>query len=203
MFPVVMSVILVVTVVIGLVLIFRKMNQPKARLSDRSVGAISPDGLQVVMSVGSEKKPLPVATDVMEIAERSPKVKKYSCGHSGAVWFVMDLFGEHSKRFKDNPRCPECEIVRWKKHCIKCASCGLIITPGDAVALYHESSPGLLVQTAKKVGDSYIGCMRWDCCPCGGFFSGYWTENGFKPAFESSTAAGESARTGKITITEI
>jgi hypothetical protein len=55
--------------------------------------------------------------------------------------------------------------------------------PGDGVALYGKGSTGIHESaTILDDGVSAVGCLRWDCCPSGGFFAGSWTEEGFKPA---------------------
>ncbi|MEK7181089.1 MAG: hypothetical protein AAB738_02005 [Patescibacteria group bacterium] len=80
----------------------------------------------------------------------------------------------------------------------RCARCGLVILPGMAVALYGQESEGLRLDIATNIDGAIIGCMRWDCCPSGGFLAGHWSEQGFQPLFQGQTGAEVSAGTNTI-----
>jgi hypothetical protein len=50
---------------------------------------------------------------------------------------------------------------------------------------------------------SYLGCMRMNCCPSGGFFSGHWlghNRGGFRSMYDGDSAVVESFRTGKVIV---
>jgi hypothetical protein len=172
---------------------FSKNNSTPPLVCYRDCDLVSPNGLQVFASAGPEKRPLPTATDQIIIVENSTFQRWYPCGHRGPRWFVLDTYGERTKKIKGNERCSVCETARLKKYCIRCSVCGLIILPGDGVAMYHKSSPGIKLDIATKVGDSVVGCVRWDCCPSGGFLAGNWSEQGFVPRFKEGITAAEHA----------
>lgn len=86
--------------------------------------------------------------------------------------------------------CPQCMLAMLKKHAIRCCLCGGAITPGDGVASYHKDNP-INHEAATFVGDYALGCLRMGCCPSGAFFSGHWTEEGFKPLFPEGLTAGQ------------
>lgn len=135
--------------------------------------------------------PLPESHDQIRILERSEKQRKYMCGHRGPKMFKLDVYGSHTKPFEQKDECPDCVLARYRKHVIKCALCGLHIVPGEGVALYSPG-PDMHQEYATRVGDSVIGCLRWDCCPSAGFFAGNWSEVGFKSRFGGEVTAAES-----------
>lgn len=142
---------------------------------------------------------LPKTDDRLEIVSRSGPIKRYECGHDGASSFNLHIYGEEMAGVEQDKSCPDCALVSVQKHFIRCALCGLYIGPGDGVVLY-AGSRSIKKETATKVEMGYLGCLRWDCCPSGGFFAGHWTKTGFKSAFIGGTAAGEAMRTGKAVI---
>ncbi len=149
-------------------------------------------GLQVTAQAGDLADPskLPKSTDEVKVVEQADELRMYPCGHEGPASFQLSLYGELWKEMHEEKECPTCWIQRIKKHVIRCALCGLPIFPGEGVAVYHKSSEGLRLKIATYVGkETVLGCMRWDCCPSGGFFGGRWTEQGFKSLFEGRTAA--------------
>lgn len=176
-----------IVAVVGLIIVCIIFCRRKKTLEPRIVThepskLISPDGSGVAVSVGPEKETLPPTNDHVTVERCSPSSRIYPCSHLGPEWFALNIWGLKSFEFKKNERCAVCEIKRIKKYCIRCAVCGLPICPGDGVALYHNSSPDIL-PSATVIGDSVLGCMRWNCCPSGGFYAGNWMLDGFVPAF--------------------
>ncbi len=144
---------------------------------------------------------LPKATDRVEVIDRSEGRQVYACGHEDADRFDLELYGERQRfndaYFKDKPYCGDCLLKFVMEGSIRCAACGLIIRDDDPVALY-SSGDGLGRYPSTLVDGQYVGCMRWDCCPSGGFFSGHWTSQGFKPLFASgNSVVGEVFATGE------
>lgn len=168
-------------------------------------GPISSDGMAVVCSAGPEKERLPPYNERLEIVERSTGLPRtYKCGHSGAQWFRLHMYGEETVRIQQEEQCPECFLHDIKQHIIHCALCGLPIVPGDPVALYSATSPDLLMNIARVAREGVVvGCMRWDCCPSGGFFAGHWSEQGFEPAFSGRIGAGEAIATDEVIMVNI
>ncbi len=118
------------------------------------------------------------------------------CGHRGPLSFELMIFGkeyaykissEHIKKVSGEDTvggpCPSCFAEHARQHAIRCCLCGLVIMPGDGVAFYHKDSEGIKKEFAEFVRVGAIGCMRWECCPSGGFYSGNWTTEGFRSAF--------------------
>jgi hypothetical protein len=96
------------------------------------------------------------------------------------IWDTLkSVFGLRPIQYNEVP-CPECIFKSMKEHAVRCALCGTGILPGEGVALYHSSGPIPHFELATKVGKCVVGCLGWNCCPSGGFFSGHWTEDGFK-----------------------
>ena len=145
-------------------------------------GPISPDGMRVFASSSEpDREKLPPSDDKCEIIYRSWWCRTYHCGHRDARVFRIRAFGVETKKIRQKERCAECFLQHVREKVIRCALCGLPIFPGDPVALYHRKSEGLQFEVASFTEkDAAIGCLRWDCCPCGGFFAGHWTENGFR-----------------------
>lgn len=134
-----------------------------------------------------------------ETEERAEKLGPYNvffeeCGHWGPEKFkitfwdlVFEKMGEgfvkkmRLSRKKISPTlCPDCFLAWCQKHGIRCVICGGAILPGDGVALYNL---GTVPDGAKiaRIDEFAIGCLRMDCCASGALFSGYWTEDGFRP----------------------
>ncbi len=144
------------------------------------------------------------------------------CGHLGPSKATLNIYGtimnfDVDKNIKnvngqitaDSEKCPcpECCFNYYKEKSIRCALCGTGITPGDGVAIYsyktspegkeQEANPHFRMDLATKIGGNVVGCIRWDCCPSGGFFAGHWGDQGFEPAFPNGNcAAGLAALTG-------
>ncbi len=164
--------------------------------------------MEVVAST-YEAKELPEPTDICALVDVSGVETDYQCGHRHPDHFAVNLYGEKfcltDKKLAERQLCANCHLEMLKKFAIRCAKCGFAIMPGDGVALYCFNKK-LFKKTAwiTLVGDDkekdVIGCLRWDCCPSGGFFAGHWTGERFKPAFVGGSAAAEAMRTGKVVI---
>lgn len=83
----------------------------------------------------------------------------------------------------------------------RCCLCGSVINANDPIALYQEPNKertwnAAYIEIENK--KNYLGCLGWDCCVSGGFFSGYLREDGFvEMAFGTSNVLEEVMRTGK------
>lgn len=147
-------------------------------------------GFRVVAQSGDLGDPskLPQSHDSILICGTGGwRLRRYCCGHRGPGWFVLDMYGEKTPKIERRNMCPECAILFLKEHVIRCALCGLSISPGEAVALYSRDTKGIHTNIATHVGEQQvIGCLRWDCCPCGAFYAGNWSKNGFIPAFQDN-----------------
>lgn len=173
------------------------------RLLDYIRRLVSPRGLTAIAEGGDVSDPsrLPMSRDDCSVFAASEDQNEYQCGHTGPKTFRLNMWGLESKEFAQKERCPSCFLERFKQYSIRCVLCGLPIFPGEAVALYHESGGKLRREIGTKVKDSYLGCLRWDCCPSGGFFAGHWTEEGFRPGFPDGLTSAELAfKTGKIVV---
>ena len=152
-----------------------------------------------------QNKPLPPSTDKLAMVEKSAEKKIFKCGHVGPKWFILDTYGTCTKRIESQESCPRCLLERLERYAIRCAVCGHIIVPGDGVALYCDTKRNRMehIQTAQHVDKrTVLGCMRWGCCPSGGFFGGNWLEEGFVPRFGGGTAASEAFMTSQIVVVE-
>jgi hypothetical protein len=146
---------------------------------------------------------LPRPTDIIVVSNCAEKIRNYKCGHRGPVWFALNTYGAESKKIGSSKTCPDCTIGILRQMVIRCALCGLPIFPGEGVALYSRAS-SQYKSIATKVGKNFIGCLRWECCPSGGFYAGHWTgENGFRPAYGGDTAVGHAYATGKPVIVNV
>jgi len=163
----------------------------------------TPGGLKIVAQAGNlaDRSKLPESTDKIEVISSSKILITFKCGHEGPERFKLNVYGENSKEISKDDTCPSCWIEKIKKYVARCSLCGLPVYPGEGVALYDSHSEGLRVDIARKVDENHvIGCIRWDCCLSGGFFAGYWTEQGFKSVLGDSpkTAAEQAFDSGKI-----
>ena len=172
----------------------------KTQTVDRT-GLVSPGGLEVEVSTAPAQTTLPKPTDRIRIVKASTNPRTYDCGHTGPDRFSIDLYGLESEPFTDRKKCPNCRVEEAKSVVIRCALCGLPILPGESVAVYDERNELPYKAVAYKQEAFYLGCLRWDCCPSGGFYAGTWTGVSFEPAFEdSATAAEEAFTTGRTVI---
>jgi len=146
----------------------------------------SPDGLKVIASAGGPEEPaeaLEAKHDEIRPVAASGEMKDFGCGHRGPKLYDLDLYGQvmrHNGKVPD--KCGECLTAELRAASCRCALCGLIIMPGDPVALYGPSSE-FKRERVTRVRSGVLGCLRWDCCPSGAFFAGHWTGKGLRPAF--------------------
>lgn len=158
----------------------------------------------VMVASTQEPKPMPTPTDTCTVENKMGQEVEYKCGHRHAERYVLSLFGEIIE-FKDvsfakRELCADCNLARLRLGLIRCVICGFAIWPGDPVAVYADSrkfKKEWKTTVSKDKKDRVIGCMRWECCPSGGFFSGHWMGNHFAPAFTTGSAAAEAFLTGK------
>jgi len=160
----------------------------------------TPSGLRVVVSVGGECSQLPPSEDKCRVVSGSSDERDYACGHRGAARFIVSIYGEMSNEVKQDERCPECFLSLLQSGCIRCALCGLPIFWGEGVALYLADASVPKLDIGTRVGDAVIGCMRWDCCPSGGFYAGGWTKDGFHSAFGGQPAMDNALSAGRAVI---
>jgi len=145
-----------------------------------------------------------VVTDECHIEPDSDAKVKYGCGHTSWRDFHGVFYGESygpasKKRGRDT--CPECVLAKTLSLSIRCALCGLVIMPGAPVALYAGPTSSFRKSCATKHEGQFVGCLRWDCCPSGGFFAGHWDGEKVLPAFDGGNcAAAEALRTGRVVI---
>jgi hypothetical protein len=169
----------------------------------------SPDGMKVVASAGGEgreeEESLNEALhDEIRALPASGEMKDFACGHCGVSLYHMDLYGLvlHSNG-KSPEKCGQCAAEWFRSISCRCALCGLPIMPGDPVALYGPSNK-FKRQRVTEVRSGVLGCMRWDCCPSGGFFAGHWTGKGFRPAFpDGQTVVERVFATGQTVVGDL
>ncbi len=177
----------VLAVVLTLHRLFRPFPKTKgpeivSKIHPPGSGLQTTDGMEVAVSVGPKRDPLPPSNNFIALESSSKKTRISKCGHVGPRTFHLNIYGIRSVEFNAKKvECPTCITARIKKEVIQCAVCGLPIGPGEGVALYSMVGPGIRKDIATYVDGAVIGCLRWNCCPSGGFFSGHWTENGFAP----------------------
>lgn len=165
-----------------------------------------------VVASTHEPEQMPEPTDTCAVVDVSGPEADYECGHRHPERFALNLYGEKiemtDEGYSARKFCANCHLAELKKLIIRCAKCGFHIMPGDGVALYCYDKK--LFKKSERItfvgeGDEkgVIGCMRWDCCPSGGFFAGHWTGDHFQSAFAGGSAAGEALRTGQVVIGNI
>jgi len=166
----------------------------------------SPEGMQVVASTREEPPPRPEPTDVIAAIGSSWLKTRYACGHRYPRRYKIDFYGDvraaSAELLKKRERCGDCMAEHLKKVVARCALCGCAILPGEGVAAYADD-PEYKEAWKTRIGrdkDGVIGCLGWDCCPTAGFFSGHWTEEGFRPAYKHGSAMAEAMATGKPVI---
>jgi|GEM_PF-1661409 len=158
-----------------------------------------------ISAAGGKNRPsgrpsIPESSAKCYIAETTGPEIRYDCGHIAPAECRIFIYGETYSALNNKNHCPECRIRRIRQQVVRCSSCGRPIMPSSQVALYAGSSPGLKFRNVGiKHRGQYIGCMRADCCPSGGFFAGHWSEDGFVSAFEEgATLAEEMMCTGRM-----
>jgi hypothetical protein len=130
---------------------------------------------------------------------------RYDCGHDDAPEFRIDLWGEpmfHKKPDVGKLSCSDCLLKEVLKDCIRCASCGYAIMPGDPISLCVDDGSGK--KAWRTVFDGNLAlCLRWDCDAAPGF-CGHWTGKGIKPAFPDGRGMiAHTFETGEPTHVEI
>lgn len=152
----------------------------------------SPVGMAVIASVGGpDPADAPRAShDEIRAIPASDRQHQFECGHVGPKRYDLDLFGQVMKNSGETPRkCGKCLEDHLRRDVARCAVCGLVIFPGEGVAVYAPDSdfPSAWVT---EVDGGVIGCLRMSCCPSGGFFAGHWTTEGFLPLMPEDSAIG-------------
>ncbi len=165
----------------------------------------TPSGSSVFVSVGGgEPEPdelIEAAHDDIRAVPASEEMRDFACGHRGPSLYHMDLYGQVLHNNGTSPeKCGECAAAWFRSITCRCSLCGLAILPGGGVALYDYSRK-MKPERVTEVASGAIGCMRWFCCPSGGFFAGHWTGTGFRSAFAGGgTIVDEVARTGEAAV---
>jgi hypothetical protein len=188
----------------------RESNQAAIVATKRAKGispdehgpVVSPGGMSVAASTRAPV-PMPQSSDLCEITPGSDKRVSFDCGHDGPVSYAITLFGGvmalSEEGLLQRKMCAECCLRHMREGCIRCAVCGFAILPGSPVALY--SGGPIREDIATKTPDgAFIGCLRWDCCPSGGFFAGHWDGKQFVSAFGGMTAAEQVMHSGETMI---
>lgn len=151
-------------------------------------------------------KGLPAVKETCEVIPESDERVQYQCSHSGWKAFRVSFWGEEiapaPEFIEKREKCPDCMLEEALRVTIRCALCGFIIGPGDHVALYHDDG-SFKTEWVSRHGEAAIGCMRWDCCPSGGFHAGKWDGKQFVPAYEHGSAAAQALATGEVVIANL
>ncbi len=160
----------------------------------------------LVLDNDAKSLPAPVsAIDGIKLTPLTEVKVDYKCGHSGWSAFKVLLYGEteiapHDKLLSKRLKCPHCMLHELLLRTIRCARCGFVIMPGEGVARYaatdHEP------EYAKAIEGGVVGCLRFDCCPSGGFIVGHWDGEKVVSAFGGKTAADQVLATGETVIIE-
>lgn len=160
----------------------------------------------VLMMVASsqESKSMPPPSDTCTVENKTGQEIEYNCGHRCAKQFTISLFGESLEPsdagHAQSELCAECLLAKLRPSIIRCALCGFGIMPGDRVAAYADNGK-FKKEWKTTIGDGekkgVIGCMRWECCPSGGFFAGHWMGDHFVSAFAAGCMVAEVFQAGK------
>ncbi len=162
-----------------------------------------------IPEAASEKLPEP--EEVCRVVAESEKIVRFVCGHDGPAEFAVSFWGEAMRPKPDilakREKCGECVLAAFRPKLIRCALCGFAIGPGDGVAHYSDDSQFRKEwkTVVENSGQKYvIGCLRWDCCPSGGFFVGNWDGEKIAYRFPNGASNAEQAlRTGESVITNV
>lgn len=154
-----------------------------------------------------QEEPLPEPTEELGWRALTDDSVTYRCGHEGPSKWVAILFGlelePRDEVLEKREKCPNCMTGPLFEGVIHCALCGLPVMPGDPVALYAGPKKAFRKEkgwVVKHLDGQAIGCLRWDCCPSGGFFAGHWDGERVRSAFAGGSAAGEALRTGQVVV---
>ena len=153
------------------------------------------------------------AMDVCAVEDCSGPLVAYKCGHEFAENFYLRVygfrFGLSDEARAARLRCGDCDLAKLKEISTRCAACGMLIMPGEGIALYAENGSFLYADSGTKFTHpdgrvSVVGCMGWDCCPSGGFFAGHWSSTGLKPLNpEGNGLAAHTMLTGNAVVMTI
>jgi len=146
---------------------------------------------------------LPEATDNCSVEDKHGDEVMYGCGHTAPERYTFNLYGDKiiwgEENYARRDICGECWMQKLRPGVIRCARCGLGISPGFQVALYrdHKSfhKPWKTV-IGRWPHKHVIGCARRDCEP-GGFVVGIWMGDRIEFYFGGSTIVAETVRTKK------
>ncbi|MDE1970709.1 MAG: hypothetical protein KGI50_04020 [Patescibacteria group bacterium] len=121
-----------------------------------------------------------------------------TCGHVGTLQFDVviqtncrtitllnpeESLARQKKGIKNiDTYCGRCYFESIKKFAIRCCFCGDPILPGDRVGTYSKSCALIRKEITTFVEDEVLGCMK-EGCGFAGAFGGYWSAEGFIPAF--------------------
>lgn len=183
-----------------------------SKLFSRKQPSQKQSGLVLVAST-RKPRPMPTPTDTCTVENKNGEEVEYECGHRHAERFTVNIFGEPitftDAGYAIRELCAECFLARLRTGLIRCALCGFPIMPGDPVAVYGNNKKLFKKEWMTTVGEGkdedkgVIGCLRWDCCPSGGFFSGHWMGDHYVPAFEGGNIADEVFRTGQAVYVDL
>lgn len=154
----------------------------------------------------SEERP---PSDECRVIPLTDELVRWACGHDAPARFRHDFYGTvrepKDEVFEEKEDCGDCMLALNERFVIRCVLCGHAIFPGEPVAAYGDDRR--FKKTWKTYADEertvVIGCMRWDCCPSGGFFSGTWTGRGIKSPFKTGSAAGDAFAAGEPVFVNI
>ncbi|MFC1638727.1 hypothetical protein ACFL26_00470 [Patescibacteria group bacterium] len=124
------------------------------------------------------------------VPERKRKVR-YPCGHKGPATVHFSIFGKRleavaSKLGHDRERCPKCTVEDLRERIMRCSACGRPIFPGEPVVTYHDADGEPLYDGpyTQEFREDHVGCLDWDCCPEGTYFTGHWDGERVVPVFK-------------------
>ena len=145
--------------------------------------------------------PPPNLPQGVKIVPLSETVLEYGCGHQGIGLFKVNLYGGDEIAPNENVlckrlKCPNCMVIELLAKTIRCARCGLAIMPGEGVAKYSRAKYD--PEYATVDGDCVIGCLRWECCPSGGYIVGNWNGEKIVPLYGGKTVTAHVLSRGRI-----
>jgi hypothetical protein len=160
-------------------------NDPVNVVPAERLPRVTTGGMGVVAMVGDyDRSRLAVTNDEITLFESTGASVTAECGHLSRKSLVFDVYGVKVTG-DGRRRCADCGKEELGKIAIRCALCGLPILPGDPVSIYDVGGADIIDDIAHRVGESVLGCNRWDCCTPGAF-AGHWggPEKGFISAFK-------------------
>lgn len=188
--------------------LWRKLTGHSPALTSQS----RPAPLEVqVIDLENVKSVIPIAGPPVEyhaVADEGTPYAVAACGHP--QWHKATLYlgttrltsltQERVLTHRQLPGpCFDCLSTEIRKGMAACTFCGHPIMVGDAVALYHcELNPEQLARAAIDPEGNYLGCLRMDCCPSGGFMAGLWNGSGVNSPYETGSMVGDVYQTGQV-----